>query len=55
MSHTFFVKFRVLKQNFSETIRYVGLKLSEITEIVMLFQYSEALFCYLHQIMMSIC
>ena len=34
ISHTFFVKFRL----------YIGLKFSEITEIVMLFQYSEVLF-----------
>ena len=34
----------VLKENFSETIQYIGLKFSEITEIVMLFQYSEVLF-----------
>lgn len=34
ISHTFFVKFRVLKkENFSENIRYVGLKFSAITEI----------------------
>ena len=26
------------KENFSESIRYIGLKFSEITEIVMLFQ-----------------
>ena len=44
MSHTFFVKCLVLKENFSETIQYIGLKFSEITEIVMLFQYSEVLF-----------
>ena len=44
MNHTFFVKFPVfksLKEIFSETIRYTGLKFSEITEIVMLFQYSK--------------
>ena len=29
---------------FFETIRYIGLKFSEITEIVMLFQYSQVLF-----------
>ena len=29
---------------FFETIRYIGLKFSEITEIVMLFQYTEVLF-----------
>lgn len=29
---------------------YIGLKFSEISDqIVMLFQYSEVLFCYLHQ------
>ena len=32
-----------LKETFSETIRYMGLKFSEITEIVTLFQYSEVL------------
>ena len=42
------------KGNFSENIRYVGLKCSEITEIVILFQYSEGLFILLHQIMISI-
>ena len=42
MSHTFFVKCLVLKEYFSETIQYIGLKFSEITE--MLFQYSEVLF-----------
>ena len=45
----------LLKHNFSETILYIGLKFSEITEIVMLFQYSGVLFYRLHQIMMSIC
>ena len=40
----FFVNFRVCKGNFSETIGYIGLKISEITEIVMLFQYSEISF-----------
>ena len=32
------------KENFSETIWYIGLKFSEITEIAMLFQYSEISF-----------
>ena len=32
------------KENFSETIWFIGLKFSEITEIVMLFQYSEISF-----------
>ena len=40
MSHTFSVKFRVLEENFSETILCIGLKFSEITETVMPFQYS---------------
>ena len=44
MSHTFSVKFRVLEENFSETILCIGLKFSEITETVMPFQYSERLF-----------
>ena len=34
----------VFKENFSETIRYIGLKISEITEFVMLFQYLEISF-----------
>ena len=34
----------IFKENFFETIRYVGLTITEITEIVMLFQYSEILF-----------
>ena len=33
-----------IKENFSETIWYIGLKISEITKIVMLFQYLEILF-----------
>ena len=32
------------KENLPETIRYMGLKVSDITEIDMLFQYSEVLF-----------
>ena len=32
------------KENFSETIEEIGLKISEMTEIVLLFQYSEILF-----------
>ena len=36
--------FKFLEENFSETIRCIGLKFSEITEIVMPFQYSEFLF-----------
>ena len=32
-----------LKENLSESIRYIGLKFSEITEIVVLYQYSEIL------------
>ena len=35
----------LFKENFFETIQYIGLKFSEITEIGMLFQYSEILFC----------
>ena len=41
-SYTFSVKnFEFFEENFSETIRGIGLKFSEITETVMLFQYSE--------------
>ena len=41
---TFSVKFRVfLEENFSEAVRCIGLKFSEITETVMPFQYSEFL------------
>ena len=43
MSHTFSLKFRVLRREFPETIRCIGLKFSEITETVMPFQYSEFL------------
>ena len=32
--------FGVFQKNFSETIWYIGLKFSEITEIVLFFQYS---------------
>ena len=32
---------KFLKGDFSETIRYVGLKFSEITEIVMLFKFQH--------------
>jgi len=42
-SHTFSEKFRVFKREFIRKIRFIGLKFSEITEIVMLFQYSEVL------------
>ena len=44
MSHTFTVKFRVFRGEFSETIWCIGLKFSEITDTVMPFQYSEFLF-----------
>ena len=44
MYHTFFVKIEFFQNNFSETVRYIGLKFSEVTEIVMLFQYSEVYF-----------
>ena len=44
--HTLSVKFRVLEENFSETIRCFGFKFSEITETVMLFQYSESNFLF---------
>ena len=40
----FAVKFRVLEENFSQTIRCIGLKFSEVTETIMPFQYSEFLF-----------
>ena len=36
--------FEFLKENFSKTIWYIRIKFSEITEIVLLFQYSEVLF-----------
>ena len=36
--------FEFFKHNFSETIRSIELKFSQITEIVMLFQYSERYF-----------
>ena len=36
--------FEFLEENFSETIRYTWLKFSEITEIVMTFQFSVILF-----------
>ena len=36
--------FEFLEENFSETIRCIGLKFSEITETVMPFQYSEFIF-----------
>ena len=36
--------FEFLKENFSEAIWYIRIKFSEITEIVLLFQYSEVLF-----------
>ena len=34
----------LFKENFSETICYIGLIFSEIIEILMLFQYSDILF-----------
>ena len=37
MSYAFFVKFRVFKRGFLQKQQYIGLKFSEITEIVMLF------------------
>ena len=43
MSHTSLKNFKFLDENFSETIRCIGLKFSEITETVMPFQYSEFL------------
>ena len=39
-----FLKFRVFSREFLRTIRCSGLKFSEITETVILFQYSEFLF-----------
>ena len=36
--------FEFLEENFSETIRWIGLKFSEKTKTVMPFQYSEFLF-----------
>ena len=41
---TFFASFKVFQREFTETIWYMWLKFSEITEIVMLFQYSEISF-----------
>ena len=35
--------------------RYIGFKISEITESVLLFQYSEILFNEFHLLMISIC
>ena len=55
MNHTFSVKFRVFEENFSETIWYIGLNFSEITDTVMPFQHSEFLFHQRHQIVISIC
>ena len=43
MTHTFSVKFRGFRREFSETIWCIGLKFSEITDTVMPFQYSEFL------------
>ena len=36
----------VFKENFFESIRYIGLKFSEITEFVKPFHYSEILFLF---------
>ena len=45
MSYTFSVQnLRFFKENFSETIWYIGLKFSEINEIFVLLQYSEIFF-----------
>ena len=41
MSHTFFLKFRVFKREFLRNHLVYWAQVSEITEIVMLFQYSE--------------
>ena len=38
MSHIFFAIFEFLKENFAKTFRFTELKLSEMTEIVVLFQ-----------------
>ena len=40
MSRAFFVKLRVFKRGFLQNQQYIGLKFSEIIEIVMLYQYS---------------
>ena len=40
---------------FSETIRCIGLKFSEMTETVTPFQYSEFIFYQRHQIVISVC
>ena len=43
-----------LEENFSETIRCIGLKFSKITKTVIPFQYSEFIF-YRHQTVISTC
>ena len=41
ISHTFFLQFRVFKREFLQNHSVYWAQISEITEIVMLFQYSE--------------
>ena len=43
--HTFFVNFRVFKDNLPDITRYIGLQFSQITQVFMPFRYSESLFC----------
>ena len=44
LTSSYILCFEFLEENFSETIRYIGLKFSETTEFVMTFQYSVILF-----------
>lgn len=43
--HSLWIFREFFKENLPETIRYMGFKVSDVTEIDMLFQYSEILFC----------
>ena len=53
--NSYILWFEFLGENFSETIRYIGLTFSEITEIVMTFQNSVILFQKFDQGMKRIC
>ena len=44
MTHTFFIKFRFVRREFLRNHWVDRAQISEITEIIMLFQYSEFLF-----------
>lgn len=55
LMNSYILWFEFLGENFSETIRYIGLTFSEITEIVMTFQNSVILFQKLDQGMKRIC